>query len=172
MMDSWWEPVSGGELAQGDILEKCPLPMFSNDWDLAGGAVTGELVRERMIVMSQTCDLVNAKLRLVALCPVHSLREWEAVNPSFATKNAREAIRQGRREGLHMLASFDSTRDREPFVVDFGHIVSVPFSLLVTHAASPASRPRLRSPYLEHFSQAFARFFIRVGLPSTIPPFK
>jgi hypothetical protein len=28
-----------------------------------------------------------------------------------------------------------------------------------------------RSPYLEHFSQAFARFFMRVGLPSTIPGF-
>jgi len=29
----------------------------------------------------------------------------------------------------------------------------------------------LRSPYLEHFSQAFARFFMRVGLPTAIPPF-
>jgi hypothetical protein len=31
---------------------------------------------------------------------------------------------------------------------------------------------RLQSPYLEHFSQAFARFFMRVGLPSAVPPFK
>ncbi|MEZ2279409.1 MAG: hypothetical protein ACBR12_21120, partial [Microcoleus sp.] len=32
-------------------------------------------------------------------------------------------------------------------------------------------RWRLKSPYLEHFSQAFARLFMRVGLPSAIPPF-
>jgi hypothetical protein len=30
----------------------------------------------------------------------------------------------------------------------------------------------LDSPFLEYFSQAFAKFFMRVGLPSTIPPFK
>jgi hypothetical protein len=30
----------------------------------------------------------------------------------------------------------------------------------------------LRSPYLEHFSQTFARYFMRVGLPSDIPSYK
>ncbi len=30
-------------------------------------------------------------------------------------------------------------------------------------------RWRLDSPSLEQFSQAFARFFMRVGLPRTIP---
>ena len=43
---------------------------------------------------------------------------------------------------------------------------------------SPATRRtwglrwRLQSPFREHFSQAFARFFMRVGLPAAIPPFK
>ena len=31
---------------------------------------------------------------------------------------------------------------------------------------------RLLPPYGEHLSQAFARFFMRVGLPVDIPPFK
>ena len=43
----------------------------------------------------------------------------------------------------------------------------------LTHRASEfAVRWRLMSPYLEHLSQAFARFFMRVGLPSSIPEFK
>jgi hypothetical protein len=32
-------------------------------------------------------------------------------------------------------------------------------------AARAAARPRLLSPYREHLSQAFARYFMRVGLP-------
>jgi hypothetical protein len=30
---------------------------------------------------------------------------------------------------------------------------------------------RLLPPYREHLAQAFARFFIRVGLPVDVPPF-
>ena len=33
-------------------------------------------------------------------------------------------------------------------------------------------RLRLLPPYREHLSQAFARFFMRVGLPVDIPPFR
>jgi hypothetical protein len=32
-------------------------------------------------------------------------------------------------------------------------------------------RLRLLPPYREHLSQAFARLFMRVGLPADIPPF-
>jgi len=40
------------------------------------------------------------------------------------------------------------------------------------HAEALENRPRLLSPYVEHFSQSFARFFMRVGLPSQIPAYK
>ena len=60
---------------------------------------------------------------------------------------------------------------REAFVVNFREIFSLPIGYLQTHATSLGMRWRLSSPYLEHFSQAFARFFMRVGLPSDIPPF-
>ena len=33
-------------------------------------------------------------------------------------------------------------------------------------------RIRLKSPYKEHLSQAFAKFFMRVGLPVDIPSFR
>jgi hypothetical protein len=39
-------------------------------------------------------------------------------------------------------------------------------------AARIGPRWRLLSPFLEHFSQAFARFLIRVGLPWIIPEFR
>jgi hypothetical protein len=48
----------------------------------------------------------------------------------------------------------------------------VPYAYLTQHAESLGLRWRLESPFLEHFSQAFARFFMRVGLPSAIAPFR
>ncbi len=56
-------------------------------------------------------------------------------------------------------------------LVDFRQIVSLPTGYLQRHAQSLPGRRRLRSPYVEHFSQAFARFFMRVGLPTPVPPF-
>ena len=82
-------------------------------------------------------------------------------------------MRKGRVEGLHLLASAEQPdNNRASLVVDFGHIVSVPFAYLATHADSLGEHWRLDSPFLEHFSQAFARFFMRVGLPAAIAPFK
>jgi hypothetical protein len=123
------------------------------------------------IVMTQTCDLTNMKNGLVALCPIRSLTKYEDGNPAFRKKGIWEEVRKGRREGLHLLASAEfPDRGREALVIDFREIYSLPIEYLTHRAASVPSRWRLNSPYLEHFSQAFARFFMRVGLPSPVPP--
>jgi len=73
---------------------------------------------------------------------------------------------------LYLLASpTNPTVSRDALVVNFREIVSLPVGYLRAHAAVLGDRWRLLPPYLEHFSQAFARFFMRVGLPSAIPPF-
>jgi len=74
---------------------------------------------------------------------------------------------------LHMVSALADAGDgRNALVVDFRQIFSLPVPYLRKHAASLGSRWRLQSPYREHFSQAFARFFMRVGLPAAIPAFK
>lgn len=79
---------------------------------------------------------------------------------------------RGRIEGLHLLASpINPGNNREALVVDFRQIYSLPYEYILKHATELGSRCRLKSPYLEHFSQAFAKLFMRVGLPSSIPPF-
>jgi len=40
------------------------------------------------------------------------------------------------------------------------------------HLRKQGNRLRLLPPYREHLAQAFARFFMRVGLPADIPKFK
>lgn len=56
-------------------------------------------------------------------------------------------------------------------IVSFRQVFSVPMDYLRAHAKK---RPRLRllPPYREQLAQAFARYFMRVGLPVDISPFK
>jgi hypothetical protein len=54
-------------------------------------------------------------------------------------------------------------------VVEFHEIFTLPRSFLETLLAQRQTRRlRLLPPYREHLSQAFARFFMRVGLPQPI----
>jgi len=170
MSDLWWLQVEGGGLAQGDLIPDCLLPVFTGD--TSGKVVDESVHRARLIVVTQSCDLENRKVAFVALCPIHTLREFEAANPMFSQRLGWEQVRKGRAEALHLLASPEAPSDNQSaYVVDFGHIVSVPIAYLGGHAESLGRRWRLAPPFLEHFSQAFARFFMRVGLPSSIPPY-
>ena len=57
-------------------------------------------------------------------------------------------------------------------LVDLERVFTLSVDALRTFAESKGERVRLLPPYREHLSQAFARFFMRVGLPVDIPPFK
>jgi hypothetical protein len=131
-----------------------------------------------LIIVTQSCDLENRKAALVALCPIWPVPEFEQAQPDQGISPKRWAdrwnnVRKGREPGLHLLASpTEPANARAALVADFREIYSLPYEYLLRRAAALTTRWRLRSPYLEHFSQAFARFFMRVGLPSMVPEFK
>jgi len=50
-------------------------------------------------------------------------------------------------------------------------LFGVHLSTLKELAAQQALRQRLLPPYREHLAPAFARFFMRVGLPIDVSPF-
>ena len=171
-MIPFWLTVAGADLAQGDRLPECLVPSIPDDFGSSSQPADVAVHSVDLVVVTQSCDLANAKSGLAALCPVYTLGAFEAVNPHFAKKGAWEEVRKGCREGLHLLASpTDPAANREVLVVNFREIFSLPIGYLRAHAAGLGPRFRLQSPFLEHFSQAFARFFMRVGLPSAIPPF-
>ncbi|MEJ7591279.1 MAG: hypothetical protein WKF77_07005 [Planctomycetaceae bacterium] len=174
MSIQWWQSVNGRPLAQGDLLPKCLLPVFAapQATDDPEDAQDIDVLTQRLIVGTQSCDLENEKVKFVALCPVHTLDEFAVQNPHFQKLKNWESVRKGQVQALHMMAcpDFPETNTRS-VVVDFGHIVSLPIDYLEHHAASLGNRWRLDSPFLEHHSQAFARFFMRVGLPSGIAQF-
>lgn len=171
-VEPFWMQIQEAGLRQGDYLPSCLVPVFEPTF--AGSQATHQVIADEydLILVTQSCDLEQRKVRLVAACPIYPLAEFEAVNPAFARKGRWNEVLKGRVEGLHLLASpADPANNREALVVDFREIYSLPFDYLLERATALGPRGRLLSPYLEHFSQAFARFFMRVGLPSTIPAF-
>lgn len=137
--------------------------------------------REDVVVMTQACDLEHKKVRNVVLCPHVSLndfrRAWEEWMTSRgqapserAWKRACEDIANGYVWNQAFLNRFDhATLSSEVRIVDFHDIFTVPRAFLesLLHRRQ-TSRLRLLPPYREHLSQAFARFFMRVGLPQPV----
>lgn len=171
-MEAFWVETCGEELAQGDYMHNCPVPVFPADFGQTD-EISIEYRTADLIVVTQSCDLANKKVVLVALCPILTIADLKSTDEKFGKADRLEEIRKGKFEALHMLASPETpTNNWDVRIVDFREIHSLPVQFLGAHATKLGKRWRLKSPYLEHFSQAFARFFMRVGLPSAIQKFR
>jgi len=110
---------------------------------------------------------------MVLVCPIWSLKDFEAKSDYYKSKNGKESLRRGHLSGYHLLNKCEIDNfESDYLVVDFRNVYGVAFDFLVNFAKNQDRRIRLLPPYREHLSQAFARFFMRVGLPVDIPPFK
>lgn len=174
-----WEQAEGDELQQGDFLPNTLIPQFGKEYGREIRGVIGDvpLASADVIIITQSCDLTvrangKPKIRLVAVCPIYSIENFTRTNQHFADNKQREKARRGEVNGLHLIPSPQFPSDNlKALVAVFKEIYSLPFLYAVEHAETLGKRYRLNSPYLEHFSQAFARFFMRVGLPGDIPPY-
>jgi len=158
---------------QGDILRSCPVvvPTVATQFDAE--AASAEVLEYDVVILSQSCDLVQRKVDLVLVCPVWELGAMSERSHYLRSTEGRETLRRGNLPGYHLLNACDIEGFEFPhLVVDFHNVYGVPFDLLVTHARDSGQRVRLLPPYREHLAQAFARFFMRVGLPVDISPFR
>lgn len=167
----WYEVVEGDTLEQGDILKACPVIVPVSDLPFPvpeDDDVPGDLLFFDAIIMTQSCDLENENLDDVILCPHFDVSQ-AGLGGAPLGKNRQKEIRSGRFPRYSMLeASRISEAEMGIRIVDFGRIFSLPTHYVQRHAENQGPRLRLRPPYREHLSQAFARFFMRVGLPQNI----
>jgi hypothetical protein len=189
----WYEIVDALiPITQGDIIMNCPVVT----WGESSPVIEGETKPEEIlkanidyvsidaVVMTQACDLAENKVKYVILCPHYDIEEhkyqWEiAMRQSYQNPTSKawgsyiEEIRQGRIWSLSMINAYDESSLRLDIrIVDFREIFSLPRNFLEGWVVQQGRRFRLLPPYREHLSQAFARFFMRVGLPVDIPKFK
>src|SRR5208337_1004576 len=170
----WYQLVQDDSLEQGDLFEGCPV--FFPPEEIAetvSDAAEFRWEERDIIVMTQTCDLIGGRENVteVLLCPVW--KRSELSEGHLSTPRGLEDARRGNLPGFHMLAECTlGELRREVRIVDFRRIYSLPLGFMRRRAATDRARLRLLPPYREHLSQAFARFFMRVGLPVDIPPFR
>jgi len=167
----WYEVVEGADLEQGDLLFSCqvivPAPELFLPFPPDGIPVRVDTFD--VVVMPQSCDLVNDKVEDVILCPHWGLDAAGEMDAALARKDTRKAILSGYRPRYAMIESSNVPGHViNVRVVDFSRIFSLPKSYLGHFARAEGPRLRLCPPYREHLSQAFARFFMRVGLPQNI----
>jgi hypothetical protein len=189
MSDSWYELVDHGKpITQGDIIFDCPLLTWQVNQTGKNELVESETLRNAIeaivsdvVVMTQACDLEYNKVSNVILCPHYSLDEyrhsWENEREKrnqIVTQKAWKAICDDICEGfVWNLMMINSTKIGEMSItariVDFHEVFTVPREFLESLLQQrQIQRFRLLPPYREHLSQAFARFFMRVGLPVPI----
>ncbi|MHB1033594.1 MAG: hypothetical protein ACYC35_06630 [Pirellulales bacterium] len=168
----WYETVEGDSLGQGDLLPGfevyLPIPTGQDD----SNAIPAESRTYDLLIMTQTCDIEHHKVRSLLLCPWWNL--WDFIDAqkdqgqNWST-DIRESLRRGALPGYHLLNDASQDGLQVPLlVVDFHEVYTAPADIVRAFASKIGKRLRLCPPYREHLAQAFARFFMRVGLPVDI----
>ena len=136
--------------------------------------------RTDVIVLTQACDLEHDKVLNVVLCPHVAMADYRGLweekmkqlghNPTEKSwRRLCEDIASGYVWNQTVLNRHEGEVPMDLRVAEFNELYTLPrtfLEALLTQRGEP--RIRLRPPYREHLSQAFARFFMRVGLPTPV----
>jgi hypothetical protein len=172
----WYRVVRGSELEQGDLLRGCPRFVLPPDATRVDDGLL--LMRETVdaVVLTQSCDLAvrsdgDCEAADVLFCPFYLMKDLRE-HPVFRKEEAWEEVRKGRRPFFHVLDACRLPGHEQDFaLVDFHALFTLNVPLVREFAQAAGDRLRLLPPYREHLSQALARLFMRVGLPTDIAPF-
>ena len=172
----WFElQENSADITQGDIIKCCPVLILKElDISEEGQNVRAAIVTIDGIVLTQACDSANNKVENIILCAITSKSEFEEIQRR-ANKSEKEirknidGIIKGQQNAYHIINSYKSEEfSQDYYIINFKDIFSVPVDIARATAKKGGKRLRLCPPYREHLSQAFARYFMRVGLPINI----
>ena len=172
----WYEVVEySGEITQGDILKNCPVPILSSVDDLTSGKeIEAKIQMIDGIILTQACDIANKKVENVILCSITSKTDFEKIHSELGEGRNKissyiKGIVKGQQHAYHIINNYKTDDfSQDYYIISFKDIFSIPVELAQEIASNNGKRLRLCPPYREHLSQAFARYFMRVGLPINI----
>ena len=162
----WYSVVNPDDgLQQGDVLERVVVQVP----DPKRGE-QGEVVDEawNLKVMTQSCDIEDDIAHIIC-CPIWTQEQLAEQDGTFRNRDTIGNLTKGRMIGFYPISRSQHAGMVRPFrVVQFQRIIELERTTLEGQLQSIGPRLRLLPPYREHLSQAFARFFMRVGLPVPI----
>lgn len=170
----WYEILNEEEeITQGDILINFPFLRCNNYNDLLNNNSHNiEVCIEKIdcIILTQSCDIKQSKqyLENIILCPIIDLDTLD-----FSKSKLGELL-SGKLPQFYMLNKCENFKNEymengfNYHIVNFNVIEKAPVAAIKEFAKYSKQRLRLLPPYREHLSQAFAKYFMRIGLPSDI----
>lgn len=157
-----YSSVSGTDpLSQGDIVDDCPVAV---DWayDAAYGSYEVSATRERVVVLTQACDLQQAKATGVLVAVVHSAQKL-VEKGIVKAKVVRDHIRTHRVYGWYFLPGGELLGES---LVNFRDLHTVPRYVMDELVTNGKRVCRITTPFREHMAQHFSNTYSRIGLPA------
>jgi len=144
-------------LTQGEILDACPILTWVKQ---AGGWDAAESV-ERVIVLTQACDLENSRATRVQVAILHEAQKLVDLG-LLKAKAISDNVRKHKVYGWYFLPAGGSLPES---LVDLRDIHTVPRELLEELVAGGKRVAALATPFREHLAQHFSVTYSRIGLP-------
>lgn len=150
-------------LSQGDILDGCPLFRQLAEADEINLDEMPARWFARVIVLTQACDLSQAKTSKLLVAVVHDAAELVRKGVLKAS-TIRDQVRRGLVYGWYFLPKAPAVFLSES-IVDLHDLYTVSRRILDHLLAQGRRVARLATPYREHLAQHFSVTYSRIGLP-------
>jgi hypothetical protein len=156
-------PNPEAPLDQGDLIDNCPVNLIrSIAPDLANQSVV-DFDFQRVIVLTQTCDLANEKVTFANVAEVFDA-QFLIDQQLFKPADVKGPLRAGRIWGWYFLPADATLRLRE-MIIDLRRLHTIRLALLRELCRAGKRRARVQPLYREHLAKHFADTFSRIGLP-------
>lgn len=153
----WDDRVGTALLSQGDVFDDCRAFVWENTEQ--GREPAERLLR--VIVLTQACDLAQAKAAQITVAVIHDAQELVRLGV-LKSSFVRDQIRTHRVYGWYFLPACPGLSES---LVDLRNLHTVPRDLLEELIADGKRVARLLTPYREHMAQHFATTYARIALP-------
>jgi hypothetical protein len=170
----WYDLVAGDTpLEQGDFLNNFPTPVSRLE-DIPATLSEGQKIQGKfdlrtynMVVITQSCDFQDiGNEDQVILCPRYNYLKLFEVHKEWNQNDIWKKLIKGLILNSHLLNKCVIVANIFDYqVVSLNEIYSLPYGFVKKEALKLENRIRLLPPYREHLAQAFARQFMRVGIP-------
>lgn len=160
---TYYAPPPEDPLDQGDLIDDCPVATVMDTRPVRPEAAIVQVDLNRVIVLSQTCDLVQGKTPDGIVATVFDAQKLVQTN-ILKTVDIKGPLRAGRIWGLYFLPA-DAILGLGEMIVDLRRLHTIRLGLLTALCRDGKRRARLVVPYREHLAKHFADSYSRIGLP-------
>ena len=156
-------PGSDAPLDQGDLIDNCLILSVKEFHLNSNDPPRINVASDRVLVLTQACDLANRKATNVTVAIVHEA-QFMVDQGLLKPADVRGPVRAARVFGWYFLPE-DRDLGLNEMIVDLRQLHTVRLDLLTALSQSGLRRACLLSPYREHLAKHFADTFSRIALP-------